>query len=314
MYPYDGTEVDELLTKADIVLYKAKESQKGESIFYDEVINKQVTYDFRVEEQLKLALKNREISVVYQPQVDSQTQKVRGVEALCRWNNAELGFVSPLDFIPAAERLGLIQELGEYVLKQACEDTLQLMPNGDEAIGVSVNVSPKQVLENGFADRVERVVGQTGLAASRVTLEITENILIKDLQVVEPVLRQLRELGFGISLDDFGTGFSSLNYLNSLPVSEIKIDRSFIRKLNTSPHSATLVRAIIDIGNSCEMKVVAEGVETDEQMTKLQQYECDLLQGFYFDKPLPVAGLMETYFPKATKRACDRHKHAEASI
>lgn len=314
MYPYDGIEVDELLTKADIVLYKAKDSQKGEAVFYDEVINKQVTYDFRVEEQLKLALKNREISVVYQPQVDSKTQKVRGVEALCRWNNAELGFVSPLDFIPAAERLGLIQELGEYVLQQACEDTLLLMPNGQDAIGVSVNVSPKQVLESGFAKRVEHLVSATGLSANRVTLEITENILIKDLHIVEPVLRQLRELGFGISLDDFGTGFSSLNYLNTLPVSEIKIDRSFIGKLNTSEHSATLVRAIIDIGNSCQMKVVAEGVETDEQMAKLQQYECDLLQGFYFDKPLPVAGLMATYFPKSPQRARNVSEHAEACI
>lgn len=126
MYPYDGTEVNNLLTKADIVLYKAKDSKKGESVFYDEVINKQVIYDFRVEEQLKLALDHREISLVYQPQVDSKTQKVKGIEALCRWNNKELGFVSPLDFIPAAERLGVIQELGEYVLKQACEDTLSL--------------------------------------------------------------------------------------------------------------------------------------------------------------------------------------------
>ncbi|WP_285353327.1 EAL domain-containing protein [Vibrio sp. D173a] len=252
--------------------------------------------------------------MVYQPQVDSKTQKVRGVEALCRWNNAELGFVSPLDFIPAAERLGLIQELGEYVLQQACEDTLLLMPNGPDAIGVSVNVSPKQVLESGFAERVEHLVSATGLSASRVTLEITENILIKDLHIVEPVLRQLRELGFGISLDDFGTGFSSLNYLNTLPVSEIKIDRSFIGKLNTSQHSATLVRAIIDIGNSCQMKVVAEGVETDEQMAKLQQYECDLLQGFYFDKPLPVAGLMATYFPKSPQRARNVSEHAEACI
>ena len=314
MYPYDGLEVDELLTKADIVLYKAKESRKGESVFYDEAINKKVIYDFQVEEQLKLALDNREISVVYQPQVDSQTQKVKGIEALCRWNNAELGFVSPMDFIPAAERLGLIQELGEYVLKQACEDTLTFMPNGRDVIGVSVNVSPKQILDSGFADRVKHLVSETGLCASRVTLEITENILIKDLHVVEPVLRQLRDIGFGISLDDFGTGFSSLNYLNSLPVSEIKIDRSFIRKLNTSQHSATLVRAIIDIGNSCQMKVVAEGVETDEQMTKLQQYECDLLQGFYFDKPLSVAGLIATYFPNIAERTHYDSEHAGAYV
>lgn len=310
MYPYDGTEVNNLLTKADIVLYKAKDSKKGESVFYDEVINKQVIYDFRVEEQLKLALDHREISVVYQPQVDSKTQKVKGIEALCRWNNKELGFVSPLDFIPAAERLGVIQELGEYVLKQACEDTLRLMPNGGEAIGVSVNVSPKQVLDSGFAERVKHVVASTGLCASRVTLEITENILIKDLHVVEPVLKQLRELGFGISLDDFGTGFSSLNYLNSLPVSEIKIDRSFIGKLNTSQHSATLVRAIIDIGAACQMKVVAEGVETNEQMTKLQQYECDLLQGYYFDKPLSMEGLIAAYFPDSKERVRGDNEHA----
>ncbi|MFD1878719.1 EAL domain-containing protein [Vibrio chagasii] len=171
------------------------------------------------------------------------------------------------------------------------------MPNGPEAICVSVNVSPKQVFELGFDEKVIRLVEEIGIAPQRVTLELTENILIKDLHIVEPILRRLRDYGFGISLDDLGTGFSSLNYLNTLPITEIKIDRSFIGKLNSSQHSETLVKAIIDIGASCQMKVVAEGVETPEQMAKLQQYHCDLLQGYYFDKPLTAKGLLDAYFP-----------------
>ncbi|WP_060981670.1 bifunctional diguanylate cyclase/phosphodiesterase [Vibrio splendidus] len=307
MYPYDGTEVEELLTKADIVLYKAKELNKGEAIFYDDVINRKVKYDFSVEEQLRTALERGEFNVLYQPQVDSHSEQLKGVEALCRWNNGLLGFVSPLDFIPAAERVGKIHEIGEFVLRKACEDTLNLMPNGPEAVGVSVNVSPKQVFELGFDDKVIRLVEEVGIAPCRVTLELTENILIKDLHIVEPVLRRLREYGFGISLDDFGTGFSSLNYLNTLPITEIKIDRSFIGKLNSSQHSETLVKAIIDIGASCQMKVVAEGVETPEQMAKLQQYHCDLLQGYYFDKPLSAQGLVDAYFP-AKLEDCVRSK------
>ncbi len=297
MYPYDGTEVEELLTKADIVLYKAKESNKGDAVFYDDVINRKVKYDYSVEKQLETALERGEFSVFYQPQVDAHSKQLKGVEALCRWNNSSLGFVSPLDFIPAAERVGKIHEIGEFVLRRACEDTLNLMPNGPEAICVSVNVSPKQVFELGFDEKVIRLVEEIGIAPQRVTLELTENILIKDLHIVEPILRRLRDYGFGISLDDLGTGFSSLNYLNTLPITEIKIDRSFIGKLNSSQHSETLVKAIIDIGASCQMKVVAEGVETPEQMAKLQQYHCDLLQGYYFDKPLTAKGLLDAYFP-----------------
>ncbi|CAH7071302.1 putative Diguanylate cyclase [Vibrio chagasii] len=297
MYPYDGTEVEELLTKADIVLYKAKESNKGDAVFYDDVINRKVKYDYAVEKQLETALERGEFSVFYQPQVDSHSKQLKGVEALCRWNNSLLGFVSPLDFIPAAERVGKIHEIGEFVLRKACEDTLNLMPNRPGAVCVSVNVSPKQVFELGFDEKVICLVEQVGIAPQRVTLELTENILIKDLHIVEPILRRLRDYGFGISLDDFGTGFSSLNYLNTLPITEIKIDRSFIGKLNSSQHSETLVKAIIDIGASCQMKVVAEGVETPEQMEKLQQYHCDLLQGYYFDKPLTAKGLLDAYFP-----------------
>ncbi|MFA0156704.1 EAL domain-containing protein [Vibrio sp. 10N.261.46.A3] len=292
MYPYDGTEVEELLTKAD-------------AIFYDDVINQKVKYGFSVEEQLKTALEKGEFSVLYQPQVDSHTEQLKGVEALCRWHNSLLGFVSPLDFIPAAERIGKIHEIGEFVLRKACEDTLRLMSNGPEAVCVSVNVSPKQVFELGFDDKVIRLIEEVGIDPCRVTLELTENILIKDLHIVEPILKRLREYGFGISLDDFGTGFSSLNYLNTLPITEIKIDRSFIGKLNSSQHSETLVKAIIDIGASCQMKVVAEGVETPEQMAKLQQYHCDLLQGYYFDKPLSAQGLIDAYFP-VEPEACVR--------
>lgn len=169
------------------------------------------------------------------------------------------------------------------------------MPNGKEAAKVSVNISPKQLIQPNFIQRVMHIIEQTGIDVSRVVLEITENILISELDNVSPILQKLQQLGFGISLDDFGTGYSSLSYLNILPITEIKIDRTFINSLFVNEQSETLVKAIIAIGASCQMTVVAEGVETKEQFDKLKEYQCDLVQGYYFDKPLSIEDLRSRY-------------------
>lgn len=295
IYPDHGANSEELISKADIVLYKSKEEQKGDVMFYNADINQQVQYNTLLENQLNQAVKRNEISVVYQPQINTETQEIESVEALCRWHNPELGIVSPLEFIPVAERIGVIHDLGDYVFHLACRDTLALMPNGENAIGVSINISPKQLARLDFEQRVMAIVQESGIDIDRVTLEITENIFIDDLATVSPVLQRLRGQGFGISLDDFGTGYSSLNYLNNLPISEIKIDRSFVDKLLNNKQSDTLVKAIIAIGSSCQMKVVAEGVETLAQHEKLKEYHCDLLQGYYFDKPLNIDDLIKRY-------------------
>lgn len=304
MFPDHADNSLDLISKADIVLYKSKAKQKGGALFFDQSIDEQVSYEFSLEEELRTALNNNEISVVYQPQIDIKTGLLCGVEALSRWNNKTLGFVSPVDFIAVAEEIGVIHSIGDFVLQKACEDMLMFVPNGHNPAMVSVNLSPKQIIQPGFVDRVEDIVNKTGIDISRVTLEITENILISDLASVSPILKELQQIGFGISLDDFGTGYSSLSYLNILPITEIKIDRSFINSLFINEQSETLVKAIIAIGASCQMKVVAEGVENKAQLDKLIEYQCDLVQGYYFDKPLPIKDLCDKY--------CEKQSHAIA--
>lgn len=295
MYPADGQKPEELISKADIVLYKSKARHKGEVLFYDDSINKRVLYDFTLEEQLRQVLENNELSVVYQPQIDVTTGYINGVEALCRWHNKELGHVSPIDFIAVAENNGMIHDIGWFVIKQACSDFKGFLQSQPGPVSLSINISPKQLIQPGFAEKITREIRNNGIDTDSITLEITENILISDIVSVAPILEQLKELGFGLSLDDFGTGYSSLSYLNNLPISEIKIDRSFIDKLLTSSESESLVKAIIAIGKSCNMQIVAEGVETQEQYQHLSQYHCDVVQGYFFDKPLSIEELLDKY-------------------
>ncbi|MUK42810.1 EAL domain-containing protein [Aliivibrio fischeri] len=295
MYPKDATCSSELISKADIVLYKSKDVHKGASLFFDKSIDEQVSYEFSLEEELKNALDKREVTLVYQPQIDTKTGEIYGVEVLSRWCNNKLGSVSPVKFIAVAEEIGMIDQLGDFVLQQACEDIQEVMPNGTNTIMLSVNISPKQLIRKGFVSRIMKIVSRTGIDVSRITFEITENILISDLKSVSPILLELQKLGFGISLDDFGTGYSSLSYLNILPITEIKIDRSFVSSLFTNDQSESLIKAIIAIGASCQMKVVAEGVETKEQLDKLKEYQCDLVQGYYLDKPLSISELKAKY-------------------
>lgn len=288
MYPSDGENAESLIRKADIVLYKSKALRKGHVMFYSEEINDEVRLDYVVEEELRRAIYKDEISVLYQPQIEADNGHVIGVEALARWSNLRLGMVAPTTFIKVAEDTGLIHDIGLFVFRRACEDILAVSPNGERQLHLSVNISPKQLLEPDFPEFLSEIVADVGIDVNRITLEITENVFLNDLNKVEPVLSRLRSIGFGISLDDFGTGYSSLSYLNSLPISEIKIDRCFIDKLLVNEQSDNLVKAIIAIGKSCDLKVVAEGVETQQQYNKLVEYDCRLLQGYYFDRPLPI--------------------------
>ncbi len=294
-YPRDAMTAEELISNADIALYRAKNKQKGAVLFFDASIAQQVEYEFVLEEQLRGALRKNEISVLYQPQMDTETGKLVSVEALCRWNNSRLGAISPVEFIAVAEELDLIHDIGLFVFRQACLDVLNFSPNGLEAIKLAVNISPVQLKLPNFSSEIQEIVRQIGIDIHRVTLEVTENVLVDDYEAVEPVLQELKSLGFGISLDDFGTGFSSLSYLNNLPISEIKIDRSFIDKILISEQSRSLVKAIIAISESCDMRVVAEGVETEKQFEWLIEHRCDYVQGFYFDRPLSVQVLTERY-------------------
>lgn len=295
MYPSDGNVAEDLISKADIVLYKSKSQQKGRSLFFNDSINKQVKRDFLIETELRVALSEQEFSVVYQPQISVESGKIIAVEALIRWHNKILGHVSPVEFIQIAEDIGMIQSIGNFVIEQALQDILQFNIDHNTTLELSLNISPKQLVETNFAEQMIAVIEKFAFKASLVTLEITENIFISDLKKVYPILNRLRDYGFRLSLDDFGTGYSSLSYLSNLPMNEIKIDRSFIDKLLVSSQSESLVKTIIAIGQFYNLTVVAEGVESKAQFERLKHYNCDLIQGYYFDRPLSILDLNDKY-------------------
>ncbi|MFC3093469.1 EAL domain-containing protein [Alteromonas sediminis] len=293
VYPQDGEDTEALISKADIALYKSKAAKKGQALFFNTALDEQVKRDFLIETELRGAMNKGEIAVHYQPQISVKSGDIIGVEALVRWNSAKLGAVSPADFIPIAENTGIIRELGSYIIYKAMSDIKALNDNLPVPLNVSINISPKQLMESDFVDSVMQASRELGLDSQWVTLEITENVLISDLSVVQPTLEALKNNGFKISLDDFGTGFSSLSYLSNLPLNEIKIDRSFIDKFLSSSHSESLVKTIIAIGEFCHLSVVAEGVETQAQFDLLSEYHCDAVQGYLFYKPLPLSELVE---------------------
>lgn len=297
MFPSDGDDPEALISKADIVLYKSKARQKGDVLFFDSSINKQVQYDFLLERELRGAIERNELSLVYQPQVYADSGEIYGAEALVRWYNRQLGHVSPLEFISLAEEIGLIGELGRFVLDKACEEFSHMFPSPQHNLMLSINISPAQLMCDGFVHELSTVVAKHKLANRRITLEITENVLISDLPKAGPIINQLKELGFTISLDDFGTGYSSLSYLSSLSLDELKIDRVFVDKMLSSEHSDSLVKAIIAIGKSAKMRIVAEGVETEAQKQVLIDYGCDVLQGYLIERPINADQLAQKYSP-----------------
>ena len=295
MYPDDGHVAEQLISKADIVLYKSKLQQKGHFLFFNDTINTQVQRDLLLESELHLAIANNELDVLYQPQIDAATGQIYGVEALVRWYNTKLGHVSPVEFIQVAEDVGIINDIGNFVIKKSLQDILQFNNRSNTQLHLSINISPKQLMEPDFVSNVINLTNEMAVDNRLITLEITENVLINDLAKVQPVLQSIRNSGMKLSLDDFGTGYSSLSYLSNLPIDEIKIDRSFIDKLLTNDQSESLVKTIIAIGQFCDLTVIAEGVETKEQYDHLRHYRCDLVQGYYFDRPLSLAALISSY-------------------
>ncbi|MDP2559653.1 cache domain-containing protein [Psychrobium sp. 1_MG-2023] len=295
MYPDDGDDPELLISKADIVLYKSKSTKKGHFLFFNPEINTQVQRDLLLESELRSAVIKQELSVLYQPQIEVSSGKIQGVEALVRWHNESLGHVSPAEFIQVAEDIDIISQIGFFVIEQSLQDIMTYNQGVKEPLQLSINISPKQLMEESFSQKLFDLTNRVGVDRSLITLELTENALISDLNKVRPILQTLRDSGFKLSLDDFGTGYSSLSYLSNLPMNEIKIDRTFIDKFLTNKQSESLVKTIIAIGDFCDLAVVAEGVETHEQYERLQQYQCHLIQGYYFDRPLSLNHLIENY-------------------
>jgi diguanylate cyclase (GGDEF)-like protein len=286
IYPEHGSDIMELVTRADIAMYKAKEAGRDNFVVFDYPLNDTFTERMNIEKQLYAAMERGEFELFYQPQVDLVQHKVTGLEALLRWNSPELGYVSPLKFIKVAEDSHVIIPLGAWVLSTACAFLKSLHEQGFTGLTMSVNISMLQLLQTDFNELVLDTLQAYGLEPEDLELEITESVLIESYDHVSAKLNELKAKNIKIALDDFGTGYSSLSYLTHLPISTLKIDKSFIDSIETGTNQATLVEQIIAIGKRMNMSVVAEGVEQTMQLEYLQEQGCDRIQGYLFSKPL----------------------------
>jgi len=284
LYPADGSSPDELLHSADAALARAKADGKGVCRFFEPQMNAALVARRRIETGLRQAIAEGRLSVVYQPIVDARTRAPLGFESLVRWNDPEMGVVPPSEFIPIAEETGLIGQIAEIVLRQACQDATEW----PDHLHVAANLSAAQFRRPGLVDVVREALRESGLPGSRLELEITETLLVENRDVAVRLLRELKALGIHISMDDFGTGYSSLSYLQSFPFDKIKIDRVFVSGLPHNPQNASIVRAVAAMGRSLRMRVVAEGVETERQAEILSRLECDEMQGYLIARPMPA--------------------------
>jgi len=291
LFPHDGKESQSLLKNAGSALYRAKKSGGDNYRFYTEDMNSKASKQFALETSLRHAIDNEEFVLHYQPRLAVDSLKITGVEALVRWQHPQLGLLSPAEFIPLAEDNGLILPIGEWVLRTACRQNREWQERGFTAMRVGVNVSARQFQQQHLAEIVLQILEETGLAPEYLDLELTESSIMSNAQATIDVLTRLKAKDVTISIDDFGTGFSSLSYLKRLPIDALKIDKSFVRDVTTDPDDAALVMAIVTLAHNLRLQVVAEGVETEEQLRFLQLLRCDEVQGYLFSKPLPAEGL-----------------------
>jgi EAL domain-containing protein (putative c-di-GMP-specific phosphodiesterase class I) len=273
------------MRNADSAMYHAKQCGRNNFQFFTAELNRHLQRRFMIEQALRRALATNELSLVYQPIVDSQCGRTIGAEALLRWYNSELGNVSPVEFIPVAEDAGLIVEIGAWVLARACEQVAQWRRTLAPDLIVAVNLSPRQ-FKNGLVERIERCLEQSGLEPGALELEITERLLMSDSDAVLPMLSALSAMGVRISVDDFGTGYSSLSYLKRFPLHNLKIDRSFVAGLPDHRDSIAITQAVVAMAHSLGMNVTAEGVETAEQAAFLRAIACDKQQGYFYSRPV----------------------------
>jgi diguanylate cyclase (GGDEF)-like protein len=287
VFPGDGSDVSTLLRHADTAMYRAKRGSGGFE-FYEAGMEAMVSDHLRLDTSLRRAIERKELRVYYQPKADAASGRITGMEALVRWMHPERGMISPLEFIPLAEETGLIVSIGAWVLRTACLQTRQWLAAGVPDLNVAVNLSGVQLAEGGFTDVVKTVLRETGLDARHLTLEITESVLMEHAREAVATLRELKETGLRVEIDDFGTGYSSLAYLKRFPVDALKIDRTFTRDMTTNVDDAAIVTGIIALAHSLRLKVVAEGVETQQQRDFLVRLGCDSMQGYYLSEPLPA--------------------------
>ncbi|CAM5181772.1 hypothetical protein UACE39S_02629 [Ureibacillus acetophenoni] len=293
IFPNDGKTTDELIHRADKAMYYSKNTrQNGYSFYFDDLSNDSRRL-LKLDSELRKAIENKDFELYYQPKVCLKTNEIKGIEALVRWNNEQFGYVSPAEFIPLAEETGLIIPMSEIILEKACEDLRTLRLAGFSNILMSINISSIHFHQNSFLQSIKEILERNNTSAHHFEIEVTERtIMNNDSETINKLVR-LKQLGFKISIDDFGTGYSSLSYLVRFPLDYLKIDRSFIQHLGSLDEKQAIVDAIIQMAHRLNVEVVAEGVESVQQVKKLREYGCDYIQGYYYSKPLPMELLIE---------------------
>ena len=287
-YPTDGQTATELLKNADTAMYHAKSLGKNNYQFYSTILNAEAVERLEMENSLRRGLERGEFEIFYQPKVDTSTRRIHGAEALLRWNHPQRGRVSPAEFIPICEEIGLIVPIGEWIVLHACEQARLWAEQGFSEIRIAVNLSPLQFRQPNLISKVAQILDVTGLASRQLEFEITESAAMGDTEKTIETLAAFNRMGIHLSIDDFGTGYSSLNYLKRFPIHTLKIDQSFIRNLSTSERDAAIVTSIVTLAHSLNFGVVAEGVETREQLDFLAELGCDEIQGYLFSRPVPA--------------------------
>lgn len=286
IFPDDADDANNLLKNADAAMYRAKDMGKANFQFFTADLNSQVAERLKIKNGLVMALERGEFKLFYQPKMTLSTGKVDSVEALMRWDNPELGMVSPVQFIPVLEETGMVVEVGEWAIREACLQRQKWIDQGLNPIRIAVNLSARQLREMSFVSVLQRLLKETGVGPDGIEIEITESMIMSDKDTAISALTELHELGIRVAMDDFGTGYSSLSYLRQFPIDTIKIDRSFVSDISTNQEDAEIIRTIITMGHTLNKKIVAEGVETAEQLEILRDYECDQIQGYFISRPV----------------------------
>lgn len=309
LYPEDGDQAGIIVKNADTAMYRSKDQGRNRYTFFSANMNARTERRLMLENKLRAALKENRLGIHYQPRLDSKTLKVMGVEALARWVDPEEGPIAPAEFIPLAEECGLIAKIDEWVLETACREILTLEHEIETDLRLAVNLSPAQFIREDIHEIIAGILTRTGFPGKRLELEITESLFGPGSQDVCLILQHICGLGIELSIDDFGTAYSSLSRLKQLPLHTIKIDQSFVRDLGKDPDDDTLVKTIITLAHNLNLKVVAEGVETEQQYFFVKRNGCDTVQGYLFGKPVPYADLMEIILKTSADRYFSLIKH-----